>query len=154
MRKIISLISVLLLILQSCSSGDNNSNSNSISSPFTVKYEIISTSQVRASYNSPMITYNNSTNQTQTESVTNLTATTPWSKTVDITTTTRPLQLSLLISGNNPNYYLILANAGSITQNLYINGVLKASSTNQSDSQPSLGSWYRITIPAITYTVN
>jgi hypothetical protein len=64
------------------------------------------------------------------------------------------LQLSLLISGNNPNYYLILANAGSITQNLYINGVLKASSTNQSDSQPSLGSWYRITIPAITYTVN
>lgn len=153
MRKILLLLPIALLLLQSCSSNDNNSSTGSTSGPFTVKYEVITTSNVHSSFGSPMVTYVNSTGQQQTESVPSLTPTNPWTKTVSVTSVTRPLQLNLLLSTQPANIYrLWLSNVGSITQNIYLNGVLVASSTNQSATVTS--SEYNIQLVALGYSVN
>jgi hypothetical protein len=130
---------------------DSVSSSNAVTSPFTIKYEVKSTATVRSSYGLPMVTYVNSTGQKQTESISVLSASTPWSKTINVTSTSRPLQLSLLLSTSPPDVYrLWLTNAGDITQNMYINGVLVASSTNTSST---VGSEYNIKIIGLDYTV-
>lgn len=158
MKKIIYLFSITFLILQSCSSDSNdnqtNNNNNDVLTPFTVKYELRTTSTVRSSYGQPMVTYINSTGQQQTESVPNLTSNNPWIKTVTITSTTRPLQINLLLSTQPANIYrLWLTNVGSVTQNIYINGVLKASSTNQSATVPILNE-YNIQLIQLNHMVN
>ena len=142
-------------MLQSCSSGgSDNSNTNSISSPFIVKYEVITTSNVYSSFGTPRIAYVNSTGQQQTESVSNLTPSNPWIKTVTVTATTRPLQLNLLLSTLPPDVYrLWLSNAGSITQNIYVNGTLVASSTNQSVTTDNGFGEYNINIIALDYAI-
>lgn len=151
--KLLSLIA-LILINFSCKK-DNNNTSNSISSPFDVKYEIIASSKVTASFNYPMITYVNNTGQLQTESITSVLPGSPWVKSVSVTTTSRPLQLSLLLSANNPAYYLVLQNSGSVVQNLYVNGSLVASSTNQSETIPTgNNNTYKINILPLDYVVN
>lgn len=136
-------------MLFSCSSGDDSSNIDS-SNSIKVTYEVLSSSAVNSSLGDPMITYVNSTGQLQTESISTLLANNPWSKTFDITTTTRPLQLSLLLSTSPPDVYrLFLDNQGSITQNIYINNELVASSTNTSASADIGG--YNITINSLEY---
>lgn len=154
MKKIFLLLSITSLLLQSCSSSSSdNSNTNNITSPFTVKYELITTSNANSSYGYPMVTYVNSTGQQQTESVPNLTPSNPWIKTVTVTTNTRPLQLNLLLSTQPADVYrLWLSNAGSITQNIYVNNVLVASSTNQSSSEPILNQ-YNISLVPLQYTI-
>lgn len=148
----------LLIILQSCSSDSSNTsntNNNAISSPFTVRYELRTTANVHSSWGSPMVTYVNSTGQQQTESVPNLTATNPWIKTISVTSTTRPLQLNLLLSTQPANIYrLWLSNAGSVTQNIYLNNVLVASSTNQSTTTPNNANEYNIQLMQLGYSVN
>jgi hypothetical protein len=155
MKKII--IPLLITLLFSCKKDSNSTSSTSasISSPFTVKYEVLPSAVVTTSFGFPNIFYVNSTGQPETMSLSNLSVAIPWSKTITITTTTRPLQLNLQAAASNAAYYLVLDKAGSITQNLYINGSLKATSTNQSETTPTASnSKYRINNPALTFTVN
>ncbi|MCX6210885.1 MAG: hypothetical protein NTZ59_15610 [Bacteroidetes bacterium] len=153
MKKIINFALFLMCFtILSCKKSENNSTSNNTSSPFTVKYEIIPTSKVSASWDKPIISYINSTGQLQTESVSNLSDISTWSKTITVTSTARPLQLSLLVTTTYPNYYLVLEKAGSLTQNIYVNGTLMASSTNQSSNQvTSFG--YKIIVASINHTI-
>lgn len=148
------LLSVVLssFVIISCTKNDDSvSSPNSVSSPFTVKYEIKTTATVRASYGLPMVTYVNSTGQKQTESISVLSANTPWSKTMTVTTTSRPLQLSLLLSTSPPDVYrLWLNSAGDIIQNMYINGALVASSTNTSSI---IGPEYNIKLIGLDYSI-
>jgi hypothetical protein len=160
MKKIIYMICISILVLQSCSSDSNNngSNNNNVSSPFTVRYELRTTSNVHSSWGAPMVTYVNSTGQQQTESVPSLSSTNPWIKTITVTSTTRPLQLNLLLSTQPANVYrLWLSNVGSITQNIYVNDVLVASSINQSTTTPyvsSTGNEYNIELVQLGYSIN
>jgi hypothetical protein len=155
MKKII--LPLLITLLFSCKKDSNSTSSTSasISSPFTVKYEALPSAVVTTSFGFPNIFYVNSTGQPETASLASLSVAIPWSKTITITTTTRPLQLNLQAAASNASYYLVLDKAGSITQNLYINGSLKATSTNQSETTPTASnSKYRINNPALTFTVN
>lgn len=153
MKKYLIITAVMFSVaVISCTKNDDNvSSPNSVSSPFTVKYEIKSTATVRSSYGLPMVTYVNSTGQKQTESISLLSANTPWSKTISVTATSRPLQLSLLLSTSPPDIYrLWLTNAGNVTQNMYVNGELVASSTNTSSN---IGSEYNIKIIGLDYSI-
>lgn len=155
MKKLfIYLFLILSVTIISCTkTEDSNSSSSNVSSPFTVKYEVISTSNAYASWGMPMVTYVNSTGQKETESVSSLSTARAWSKTVNVTTPTRPLNLNLLLSTSPPDVYrLWLKSAGEITQNLYVNGTLVASSSNKS-STISSDSQYDIKIIALDYTV-
>jgi hypothetical protein len=153
MKKII--LPLIITLLFSCKKDSNSTSSSNISGPFTVKYEIVPTTVVTSSWGVPNIFYVNATGQTETESVSALSNVNVWSKTITITTATRPLQLNLQASTIAGSYYLVLDKAGSLTQNIYINGSLKASSTNQSETSPTgIYSKYRVNIPALTFTVN
>jgi hypothetical protein len=155
MKKII--LPLLITLLFSCKKDSNSTSSTSasISSPFTVKYEVLPSAVVTTSFGFPNIFYVNSTGQPETASLASLSVAIPWSKTITITTTTRPLQLNLQAAASNPSYYLVLDKSGTITQNLYINGSLKATSTNQSEITPTASySKFKINNPALTFTVN
>jgi hypothetical protein len=153
MKKII--FPLIITLLFSCKKDGGSTPGSNISSPFTVKYEIVPTGTVTSSWGAPNIFYTNATGQTETESVSSLSNASLWSKTITITTATRPLQLNLQASTIAGSYYLILDKPGSLTQNIYINGSLKASSTNQSETNPTgINSKFRINIPALTFTVN
>ncbi len=153
MKKII--LPLLITLLFSCKKDSNSTSSTNISSPFTVKYELVPTTVVTSSWGAPNIFYINATGQTETESVNTLSNVSVWSKTITITTAIRPLKLNLHASTIAGSYYLVLDKAGSLTQNIYINGSLKASSTNQSETSPTgIYSKYRVNIPALTFTVN
>jgi hypothetical protein len=145
---------ILTATIISCTKKEDSVSSlNNVTSPFTVKYEVKSTATVHASYGLPMVTYVNSTGQKQTESISVLSANTPWSKTISVTTTSRPLQLSLLFSTSPPDVYrLWLTNAGDIIQNMYVNGVLIASSNNTSSIIANSGE-YNIKIVGLDYTI-
>lgn len=151
--KLLSL-ATLILINFSCKKENNNTNNN-ITSPFEIKYEIICTSKVKASLYNLVVSYINSTGQIQTESLSDISSGSPWVKNVNVTSSSRPLELNLLLSSSYPSYYLILQNSGSIVQNLYINGVIVASSTNQSESQPTgVNNTYRISLQPLSFIVN
>ncbi len=155
-KSTLMLIAFFSITVISCKKNNaSDAPSNQISSPFTVKYEITSSSNVYSSYNLPIATYVNSTGQQQTESVPSLSANTPWVKTVTVTSTTRPLQLSLLLSTSPPGVYrLYLLNSGQITQNIYVNGNLVASSTNQSSTSANGSGQFNISTIALNYTIN
>ncbi len=154
-KSVLLLIAVISMHILSCKKNEDNTTSNKVSSPFTVKYEITSSTNVYSnnsySNTSQTITYVNSTGQQQTETVTNLSDSNPWSKTITVTSGIRPLQLSLLLSSNNQIY---LSKTGQITQNIFVNGKLVASSTNQSTTTSTSGGAFYIQIIALNYTIN
>ena len=123
------LIVSLILISNIACKKSEESDISRIASPFTVKYEVTTNNKVYTSFGPLTVAYVNSTGQKQTESVYQITQATPWSKTITITTSTRPLILSLLLSSTPANVYRIVVN-GEITQNLYVNDKLVATSTN------------------------
>ena len=145
MKKInfILFVTVLLIINFSCKKSSNDDNAK-ITSPFTVKYEVKTKNKVSTSFGPLTVTYVNSTGQKQTENVYQITQATPWSKTITITTSTRPLILSLLLSTTPANAYRIVVN-GEITQNLYVNDKLVASSTNTGSDN--------VQVVALEYTI-
>ena len=113
------LIFLLSVIFNGCSSDSNNSGSNSD----VIKYEITSTSpfQVINSGTSalPSITvgYTNETGQQQQDQL--LVGGTTWTKTVNLTTPQRPIQVVLSASG-----YTQSSN-GTVTLKVYVNNVLR-----------------------------
>ena len=157
MKNLLFIFSLSFLILFSCSSGDDSSSNNN-SDSITVKYEITaSTSQgVHSSFGEPIITYVNGTSQFEIGTVLDgeINSSAPWSKSVEITTSTRPLQLSLLLSTSPPEVYrLYLMDEGTVTQNLYINDELEASATYMSE-QTSNNNQYDVNILPLDYTIN
>ncbi len=154
MKKLQFILAVLiLLVIVSCTNKEDSVNSpDTLSSPFTVKYEIIAKSAIISPGSSVIVSYINSTGQLQTESFSSLTN---WNKSINVTSNVRPLTMSLSIvsSGAANGGYLAIANIGTVTQNIYINGVLKSSSTNNSASTGS-SFGYKIASSPINYTVN
>ncbi len=152
MKNYLWLAIITLTIIQSCSkSEDNSTNSNS---PFLVRYEIISTSNVISPGSTINISYTNATGQLQTENFSNSSNLNNWNKSFNVTATNRPLTLNLsMISSAAANGgYLAMSNAGTITQNIYINGTLKSSNVNNSANTSN--SWgFQVAPAPINYTV-
>lgn len=156
MKKIKILFTLLLFTLSmiciSCTKNEDSvSSTDNISSPFTIKYEIIANSQIISPGSSVIISYTNSSGQLQTENFNSLIN---WNKSINVTTTVRPLMinLSIMSSGAANGGYLAIANSGTITQNIYINGDLKSSSINNSASTSN--PWgYMISSSPINYTI-
>lgn len=146
------LLFTLSVISISCTKNEDSvSSTDNISSPFTVKYEIIANSKIISPGSSVIISYTNSSGQLQTENFSNLIN---WNKSINVTTTARPLtiNLSIISSGAANGGYLAIANSGTITQNIYVNGALKSSSINNSASTSN--SWgYIIASSPINYIV-
>jgi hypothetical protein len=156
MKNYLWLAIITLTIIQSCSkSEDNNTNNNTSSnSPFLVRYEIISTSNVISPGSTINISYTNATGQLQTENFSNSSNLNNWNKSFNVTATTRPLtlNLSMISSGAANGGYLAMSNAGTITQNIYINGTLKSSNVNNSTNTSN--SWgFQVAPAPINYTV-
>ena len=131
------LCNIMLFLTCIVSCKKENTNTDKIKSPFTVKYEISATENTYSSYGSLLVSYVNGTGQNETESPTFLSNTTPWTKTITVTTTARPLKLSLRLSTSPVDAYRIyLKNkAGQIVQNIYVNGVLHVN-TSKTDPLP------------------
>lgn len=154
MKNFISIFFVLCTFLQSCSRGNEDNNSSNVKSPFTVKYEIISSSKIISPGSSVVISYTNSLGQLQTESFSGTSNLITWNKSINVESIVRPLTLNLSIksSGTTNGGYLAISNSGTITQNIYINGTLKSS--NISNSTNTNNSWgYMIDPSPINFIV-
>lgn len=151
MKNYISFVCVIFTLFQSCSKSDENNEA----SPFTVKYEIISSSKIISPGSSVIISYTNSTGQLQTKSFSSSDNLISWNETINVTSAIRPLTLNLSItsSGAANGGYLAIANSGTITQNIYINDILKSSNINNSTSTNN--SWgYKIAPTPINHIVH
>ena len=154
MKNFISIFCVLCTFLQSCSRGNEDNNSSIVKSPFTIKYEIISSSKIISPGSSVVISYTNSLGQLQTESFSGTSNLITWNKSINVESIVRPLTLNLSIksSGATNGGYLAISNSGTITQNIYINGILKSS--NISNSTNTNNSWgYMIDPSPINFIV-
>lgn len=142
MRRLFSVITVVSILISSIScKKDGGTDSSSISSPFTVKYEFTSTAPFDQVLPKPIIWYfNSSGGSTQTTG-----STLPWVLEQTVTTTNRPFNLQVTGIG------IYLTSPGSVTGNIYINGVKKATATSQTKS--FLGSNY-VEQLQIVYIVN
>lgn len=119
MKQLFLLLSIVVFLFAGC---EKDSSSGSV----TLKYEIVSTSDfipvvISGVQIAPPIsvTYVNETGQQQREEI-NSTAPS-WSKTIQLTTTQRPIPIMFYVSGNTLNV------TGTGTVKIYANGVLKAS---------------------------
>jgi hypothetical protein len=125
MKKIFSII-LLYTFLSSCTP-DNPTTPPS--GAVTVKYEIILSSPLiplAPTLATPLINYTNGT--AQNESVYDFNyGSSSWTKTVNITAT-RPFPTTLQSAA------LYISTAGTITANIYVNGVIKATQTNQTQN--------------------
>ena len=121
----IFVILTLVILISSCSNDSNSTSGN-----FTLKYEIITSSQVTAD---PLggfttIAYTNGTGQIITDY--SFVSGTTWTKEVTVTTPNRPFVASLVpITGG-----VYLNAPGTVTSNLYVNGVRVAQSINPTNS--------------------
>ncbi len=119
MKQLLLLLSIVVFLFAGC---EKDSSSGSV----TLKYEIVSTSAFVPVVMSgvqlyPPITvfYANETGQQQREEI-NSTASS-WSKTIQLTTTQRPIAIMFYVSGHTLNV------SGTGVVKIYANGVLKAS---------------------------
>lgn len=110
---------MLAMFFVSCKK-DGGQDSSTISSPFTVKYEFTSTSPLETIYQNSL-SYTNSSGGLSTSLINSF----PWTLEQTVTTTNRPFPIQLV------GTTLALKNPGSVTGNIYINGVKKASVTTQ-----------------------
>jgi hypothetical protein len=130
MKKIFSII-FLYTFLSSCTP-DNPTTPPS--GAVTVKYEIILSSplfQLAPNVPTPSISYTNATAQGEIANNFNY-GSTSWTKTVNITAT-RPVAIGLACF--SPLY---LNTAGTMTANIYVNGVVKATQTNPTQNNSGL----------------
>ncbi len=140
----ISIFLVSYLFLSGCSSNNTAGgqvNPNTVGTPFTVKYELLTTSQF-ADVGLQLIQYSNSTGQNE-NIQTNLAGLNYWSKSINVTASQRPLPLLF-----NCDVFVYITTPGSVTINMYINGSLKASSTYQAVPNQMPGSTNYYVIPS------
>lgn len=120
MKKIL-LTLIATMLLMGCKKADEEPNNTNKS--FTIKYELITSQEVAPPQNPfPLIQYTNGTGQP--EIATNFSSGKTWDKTVTVTGTTRPFIIMFYPEG------IFLKAAGTVTGNIYINGVIKATVTN------------------------
>ena len=153
MKNLIFRVLLVLMIAAStisCSllgGGDSKKNE-----PFVIKYEILTSAGVSASSLTPIVSFTNSTGQIDVENITTLNSTKPWVKELTITSETRPLEINLLISAKAEGLYLKLDKQGTITQNVYKDNKLVASSTSQSSNINFFGG-FQINVNKLVYKV-
>lgn len=122
MKGALTLLTIAMLTITGCKKDDEAGPNGGKT---VLKYEIVSTSPfqvitgIGTNY-SVNASYINATGNTQTEQ-SSVTGTT-WSKTVEFTSTQRPIAISLIASGYTAS------TTGTVTANIYENGVLKANS--------------------------
>jgi hypothetical protein len=119
MKKLLLILITSVMIIGCEKSKDASDDTNKT---FTVKYEIITSQDISPPFGDIPIMYTNGTGQIET--VNNFSTGKSWEKTVTVTTTTRPLPLILF---PDP---ISLKSAGTVTGNIYINGIKKATLTN------------------------
>ena len=119
MKQLLLLLSIVTMFFAGCEKDSSSGN-------VTLKYEIVSSSAfvpvvISGVQISPplTVTYANETGQQQREEI-NSTASS-WSKTIQLTTTQRPIAIMFYVSGNTLN-----VSATGVVK-IYANGVLKAS---------------------------
>ena len=118
-----SLILLTTILLSSCT--PDTPVDTSTSSPFTLKYEIISSSQIFSTTSSNQhVIFTNATQQPQIDSIPS--GSILWTKELTVTTSNRPF-ISLL---EVPFSALKLNMQGTVTGNIYVNGIKVASVTN------------------------
>jgi hypothetical protein len=124
--------------ISSCSSNNTTGgqvNPNTIVSPFTVKYEIITSSPIVVNQSNTSIGYVNGTGQLQFDN--SFTSGTTWTKEINVTTPSRPFNIALNSLGS------LILTPGTATGKIYINGNQVANVVNPSPA-----------LIAMTYTVN
>ena len=137
--KSIFAITAIIMLNVGCkkSNSANTTNGN-----LSLKYEIITSVPIANSFN---IMYLNGTDQWENNT---FSSGTYWSKEVTITSATRPFDCVFqggVGGGGNP----ALSSAGTITCNIYLDGVIKAHSVNNSTL---IGNIYSIT-PYASYVI-
>jgi len=122
MKKLILSLFLLftVVIFNSCSSGTTAGgqvNPNTVGTPFTLKYEIITSSPVVLLNNSaPIVAFVNSTGQLEQDN--SFTSGTTWTKEITVTTSNRPFYVVLNTVINNIN----ISAPGTSIGNIYVNG--------------------------------
>jgi len=117
MRPLFSVIIVMSILISSIScKKDGGTDSSSISSPFTVKYEVTANKPIT---NSGGFQYTNSAMG----QVVDFNPTLPYTRTVTVTSTNRPYLLLLYGTG------VQMSSAGNVTGKIFINGAEKTSVT-------------------------
>jgi len=116
---IITLITVLIgaVTISGCSSGSSAGgqvNPNTLGTPFTLKYEIITSSPIVSNPASQGIGYTNGTQQTEFDN--SFTSGSSWIKEITVTSTTRPFNTALVTGA------ITLNTPGTVTGNIYLNG--------------------------------
>jgi len=118
MRPLFSVIIVMSILISSIScKKDGGTDSSSISSPFTVKYEVTANKPITNSGGG--FQYTNSAMGL----VVDFNPTLPYTRTVTVTSTNRPFFLWLYGNG------VEMSSAGNVTGKIFINGAEKASVT-------------------------
>jgi hypothetical protein len=122
-KKLLALsICIYLMPMLSCSK--NDLTSNNVKSPFTVMYELTSTSSLNRNGGGG-VEYTNSAQGTSGIG-SSVIGTLPWKTTLTVTAENRPLTFTYRVKT------IELNNSGTITGNIYINGIKKASITEPS----------------------
>lgn len=129
MKKLLFLFTIVFsLCLTSCSP-DNPANTGT-STPFTLRYEIITSSPIVVPLTGTGITYENGTQQPETDN--SFTSGTTWTREVTVTTPNRPF-IAMLITGLN------LSAPGTIIGRIYVNGTQVANVQNPTQVQGTSG---------------
>jgi hypothetical protein len=142
-NKIISsliLLTLSIFIFSAC-----KKEKNTPPTPITVKYEIISTSPIKDTTVIGSIKYTEANGADQTVSDF-LPGYTTWTKTITLTSTTRPLTLKL----STPTNYFVESQA-SVTGKIYVNDIEYVRSTN---NLVSGNNTFIIFLPEISAVVN
>jgi len=143
MNKIVKFLCALFIIFSTSASckKDIGQDNSTISSPFTVKYEFIADKSLDQVLPKPIIGYTNSSGgSTQTTG-----SSLPWVLEQTVTASNRPFNLQMT------GIAIYLTGPGSVTFNIYINGVKKATATGQTTA--FLGSNYVAQLQVV-YQVN
>ena len=122
MKQLFLLLTIVAILFVGCKK-DEGASANG--GKLILKYEVISTlpfQSISTANYSLVASYTNATGQMQQEQL-SITGTT-WTKTVELTTTQRPLSIMLGGSGWTSG------TTGTVTANVYENGVLKANTVS------------------------
>ena len=145
---ILTLLFVISITIFSCSSNNSTGgqvNPNNVGSPFTLKYEIITSSTIVAGPggNFGTIFYENGSNQPEIDN--SFTSGTTWTKQVTVTTSNRPFLALLQVSNS-----IYMSAPGTVIGNIYVNGNRVAHVENPTISSGTING----AIVVISYQIN
>ena len=130
MNKIIYVVLLIsVCFINSCT--PNSPTNTGTPTPFTLKYEIITSSPIVSNPTSQEIGYTNGTGQVEFDNSFN--SGTTWTKEITVTTPTRPFNIALVSNGT------LILTPGTATGNIYINGNQVAHVVNPSPAVISMG---------------